>query len=69
MIKTDEQHIVLDFPKKDVAQVVHANWEESDHYSWICSNCGEDWLLIEGSPKQNNMNFCPRCGAKMDLEE
>lgn len=47
-------------------------WEEiSDYGGWgdthyRCSVCGEEWYLEDGNPKENNMNFCPRCGARMD---
>lgn len=34
-----------------------------DYYE--CSNCGEPWVLTAGTPKDNNMNFCPNCGADM----
>lgn len=30
-----------------------------------CSACGELWSLIDGTPQDNGMNFCPNCGAKM----
>ena len=28
-----------------------------------CSNCGEAWEMTCGSPADNNLCFCPRCGA------
>ena len=34
------------------------------HYE--CSACGESWSTIDGTPAENNMNYCPQCGAKMD---
>lgn len=45
-------------------------WEETDmgwdgDIAWVCSVCGEPWTLIAGTPKENNMNYCPNCGAKM----
>ena len=51
----------------DVAEVVHGRWiwNEEGEIDWEqfyrCSNCGdkEYW----------ESNFCPNCGAKMDLEE
>lgn len=54
----------------DVAPVVHAKWidrteEEGEGY-WKCSNCEEPWVLIEGTPAENKMNYCPSCGAKME---
>lgn len=57
-------------PAADVAPVVHGTWEERDD-GWggtyyHCSACGEDWCIIEGTPAENNWNYCPHCGAKMD---
>lgn len=59
----------------DVQSVKHGYWEEiSDYGGWgethyRCSVCGEEWYLEDGKPKDNNMNFCPRCGARMDGEQ
>jgi DNA-directed RNA polymerase subunit RPC12/RpoP len=56
----------------DVQPVKHGYWEEViDYGGWgdthyRCSVCGEEWYLEDGKPKDNNMNFCPRCGARMD---
>lgn len=64
---------ISDIPTADVAPVVHGKWkEESPDYLdgdtiYICSVCGETWNLEAGTPKENNMNYCPNCGAKMDL--
>ena len=30
-----------------------------------CSVCGESWVLIDGTPKENGMDYCPHCGADM----
>ena len=30
-----------------------------------CSECGERWELSCGSPADNSLNFCPRCGAEV----
>ena len=65
----DEAH---DFPTADVQPVKHGYWEElTDYGGWgdthyRCSVCGEEWYLEDGTPQQNNMNFCPRCGSRMD---
>lgn len=57
-------------PAADVAEVVHGKWEFEpnlfDENTYRCSVCGEVWTLISGTLKENNMNFCMRCGAKMD---
>ena len=63
---------VDDMPAADVQPVKHGYWEEfTDYGGWgdthyRCSVCGEEWYLEDGKPKDNNMNFCPRCGARMD---
>lgn len=59
----------------DVQPVKHGYWEEvTDYGGWgdthyRCSVCGEEWYLEDGKPKDNNMNFYPRCGARMDGEQ
>ncbi len=30
-----------------------------------CSECGERWELTCGSPADNHLCFCPRCGAEV----
>lgn len=57
---------------ENIQPVKHGYWEEvTDYGGWgdtyyRCSVCGEEWYLEDGKPKDNNMNFCPRCGARMD---
>lgn len=39
----------------------------ADNLSYYeCSECGAEWLLTEGTPKNNKMNYCPKCGARME---
>lgn len=67
--------IIENTPATDVQSVKHGYWEEvTDYGGWgdthyRCSVCGEEWYLEDGKPKDNNMNFCPRCGARMDGEQ
>lgn len=64
--------VIADIPSADVKPVKRGYWEEViDYGGWgdthyRCSVCGEEWYLEDGKPKDNNMNFCPHCGAKMD---
>lgn len=62
----------------EVSEVRHGRWEfryipDVDWYSntpaWFCTHCG--WHTVDKSrkPKCPNLNYCPHCGAKMDLEE
>ena len=59
---------VDDAPAADVAPVVHGRWVEKEKYDfgimYDCSLC-EDRILDNGHP----WNYCPNCGAKMDLDE
>ena len=36
---------------------------------WYCSNCHNEWLFYEGTPEENNLKYCPHCGAKVIKEE
>jgi rubrerythrin len=60
-------------PTIDAVPVVHGKWEYSeniyDESTWVCSICKEPWTLIDGTPQENGMKYCPNCGAKMDLED
>lgn len=56
-----------DEPTADVAEVKHGKWEyigtDKKGYVYRCSNCvGRIGLDYE-------TNYCPNCGAKMDLED
>ena len=46
--------------------VEHEEWYDT-YYE--CSSCGEEFSLIEGTPKDNGYNYCPSCGTKMECEE
>ena len=56
------------FPAADVVPVRHGRWDSNDlnGYKWAfaCSECG--W--VDGYPFNDRHNYCPNCGAKMDLE-
>lgn len=41
-------------------------WEQDNTESdaWNTS-CGNAWLLTEGTPKDNDMKFCPYCGGNL----
>ena len=58
-------------PTVDAVEVVHAEWacvNESENV-WMCTGkngCGNEVLLLEGTPSENGWYYCPNCGAKMD---
>lgn len=55
-------------PAADVAPVVHGRWIE-DHDYLKCPECGVmvkwDFTFFD----IGNWNYCPNCGAKMDIED
>lgn len=48
-----------------IAEVIRNNLENMVIEAPTC----EEWYLEDGKPKDNNMNFCPRCGADMRGEQ
>ena len=35
-----------------------------DNNTYECSECGGAWTIIDGTPADNDMLYCPHCGAK-----
>lgn len=60
-------------PTVDAVPVVHGRWLECEdgwddtHYQ--CSECGMEWNLDAGTPEENDMHYCPNCGARMEEDE
>ena len=63
------KHFIKNRPSSDVAPVRHGRWIEHkhfhhDHYidsTYECSECKAEEPLTS--------DYCPNCGAKMDLED
>lgn len=32
---------------------------------WQCEQCEEKWVVIDGTPTENNYRYCPGCGCKI----
>lgn len=70
------QRAILDAPAADVAPVRHGRWEKEPPYTsvggeykkaLICSQC-HSFFVSDGNKPWQMHNYCPNCGAKMDLE-
>ena len=63
-LKRVNMEIFEDLPKR-------GEWvcADDDFNIWTCSICGLDFQLNEGTPKENNMAYCPSCGAKMEVQD
>lgn len=42
-------------------------WEDDGEGNWGGS-CGVLWTLLNDGPKENDMNYCPKCGKKLGVE-
>lgn len=66
--------MINSLPSADVAPVRHGRWDSSGKYRFQidnsvavrCTECG--YSLTEPEYRRCVWNYCPVCGAKMDLE-
>lgn len=57
-------------PAADVAPVRHGRWVDYMVRDWRCSECGQKIIKVrnvDGYCYNDKPNYCPNCGAKMDL--
>lgn len=52
-------------PAADVVPVVHGRWIQVDSTKCRCSHC--DIIALIALYPHGDKNFCPNCGAKMDM--
>ena len=46
-------------------------WVEVEEYDCVCYQCDQcksEYVLIDGTPQDNDYNYCPHCGAYMKGE-
>ena len=63
---------VENFPAADVAPVVHGKWVFADDGYLRCSECTQKAPVVQpydDEPTTTATNYCPYCGAIMDLED
>ena len=54
-------------PEQKMGRWIEKDGFDGDTY-YDCSECGESFCLIDGTPTDNLYNYCPNCGAKMEGE-
>lgn len=59
---------VTDFETADVAPVVHGKWLYKKEWGRLITNECSICKQILTTQNGESMNYCPHCGAKMDLE-
>lgn len=55
-------------PLIEVKKCKFALWDD-DSNTYECCECGLVWMLMEGTPIENQMEFCPKCGSKIEVQE
>lgn len=60
---------IRDIPSVTPQEPNTGHWIEKDGYDgdtyYDCSECGESWSTIDGTPWNNGMKYCPNCGCRM----
>ena len=70
----DVYELIEILPSADVQPVRHGQWDtvvedwDSDEHCQ-CSECGAEFVLFDGTPRDNDFLYCPHCGARMDGEQ
>lgn len=39
-------------------------WRSDEEDHWTAA-CGLAWWICDGTPAENNINFCPKCGGRI----
>ena len=70
IVEREKKIALLKKQLADVQPVRHERWIPEDEYyvddTYICSACGYEFIITAGDLESNELNYCPRCGAKMD---
>lgn len=72
--KTNTPAIVIkryveDMPSADVQPVKRGKWKHVAGMNSKCSVCSHYFPVIEFDSRPFDINFCPNCGARMDLKD
>ena len=59
--------IIQEFPAADVAPVKHGKWIWDDE-GYYCSECFHHAYGCTGEEMSGIYLYCPRCGARMEVE-
>lgn len=60
---SDVDRILYNMPTIEAEPVKHGRWIKHGD-KWQCSSC-RVLMDIDGTPKENLLNYCPNCGANM----
>ena len=70
MVSSEEvEQAIMDAPTVDAVEVVHGRWETvSSMLGYLCCSQCKDVYIWDTWLGDGKWNYCPNCGAKMDLK-
>lgn len=67
----DDNGHLLNNPISETESIKHGKWNtvvnSNNHITYYCPICGS--IFNKGCADLGDYNYCPNCGAKMDLDE
>lgn len=68
VVEREKEIALLKRQLAEAQAVRHGRWIPEDVYyvddTYICSACGYEFIITAGDLESNELNYCPRCGAK-----
>ena len=61
-----EQKKVINIPKEELQRTT-CKWIQDEHNGSWDGGCGVKWDFMNDGPLENKMNYCPRCGKKVEV--
>ena len=61
-----EQKKVINIPKEELQRTT-CKWVQDEYNSSWNGSCGIKWNFTNDGPTENKVNYCPRCGKKVEV--
>lgn len=72
LLDYEETIEIIKMSSTEIEEIKHGEWTEQEApyvNTYECSNCKRWFVLEDGTPEENNYNYCPNCGADMRGEK
>jgi rubrerythrin len=56
---------LVEAKEKQIPKNWIAEYMGDDDFAWKCPICEKMFMLLDGTPQDNNYNYCPNCGQSM----
>jgi len=61
-----EHKEVINIPKEELQRTT-CKWIQDEHDGSWNGSCGIKWNFMSNGPTENKVNYCPRCGKKVEV--